>query len=392
MSESILLAVAPVPLWPTDNGYSLRVTSVLEELVKLWDTILVAPESEASADKTSSLNLLDFVPVAGGGRFATMPWQLDIEALRRPVDHVLSKVRPSAALLWSGTEVLGFDEFPPAVADRIDSATLAAVRMRPGLLSLRKRLRMGVRAALYERRVVRSMSATIVVGDADARTLKRISGRDSIHVVPNGVELGPPPQASWESSQPTVMFTGVLSFRPNADAAIDFARNVWPLVRAAVPSARFAVVGRDPGENVWELADLPGVDVLADVPDLRSELRRAWVAVAPMRSGSGIKNKILESWACGKPVVLSSLAANGLAPGYEKASVTADNPSRVAAEVTSLLQDSVRRESLGRAGYALVAEHHSWSGAASRVSNLLHAAEADEEWSAPTGSTEPAVS
>lgn len=372
MSDRVLLAVAPVPLWPSDNGYSLRVTGVLRELVTHWNTVLVAPESRADVDQTASLKLLDYVPVDLGGNYATMPWQLNVEALRTTVDGVLSGLRPTAAFLWSGTEVLGFDKsFPPAVADRIDSATLAAIRMRPGLGFLRRRFRMAARAALYERRVVRHMGATIVVGEADARTLRRIAGRDSVHVIPNGVDRGPPPEPSWESPQPTVIFTGVLSFRPNADAVVGFAETVWPLVHAAVPTARLAIVGRGPGPRVQALTSLPGVEVLADVPDLRSELRRAWVAVAPMRSGGGIKNKILEAWACGKPVVMSTLASNGLAPGYEEASVTADSPDRVAEEVTRLLEDDARRRSLGAAGYALVSKHHSWSGAALLISELL---------------------
>ena len=375
MSEGMLIAVAPVPLWPVDNGYSLRVTGILARLVERWDTILVSPASPAGADRGADMKLRDHVTVDLGGNVATMPWQLDIEPLKAVMNDVLRVAKPDVALLWAGTEVLGFgNDFVPAVADRIDSATLATFRMTRGEQSLSKRVRMSARAALYERRVVRGMSATIVVGEDDARMLRRISGRDTVHVVPNGVDLTPIPAPTSQSVVPTVIFTGVMNFRPNVEAAIGFAHEVWPLVRASTPEARFVIAGRQPRDSILALAGLPGVEVLPDVVDLRAELHKAWVAVAPMRSGCGIKNKVLEAWACGKPVVMSSIAANGLAPGHRQASSVADDPRQVADAVVRLIRDGETRNRLGRFGHALVAEHHSWAGAAGRVSELLRAA------------------
>jgi glycosyltransferase involved in cell wall biosynthesis len=375
MSRNVLVAVAPIPPAPVDNGYSLRVSGILGELTRHWDTVLVAPPVPAGVETSLEDQLFDYISVDLGGSVATMPWQLDIETLETAVSDVLRRLRPDAALLWAGTEVLGFaDGFVPAVADRIDSATLASLRMTNSPSPLSRRLRMAARAAMYERRVVRRMSATVVVGEDDARMLRRVSGRGSIQVVPNGVDLGPSPEESWLAGTPTVIFTGVMNFHPNVDAAVSFARDVWPLVHESLPNARFVVAGRDPRDRVIELGSIPGVSVLPDVPDLRAEQRKAWVAVAPMRSGCGIKNKILEAWACGKPVVMSSLAANGLAEGHEDAGAIADAPRLVADEVIRLLEDNDERQRLGWNGYRLVEKHHSWSGAAGRISELLHLA------------------
>src|SRR5262249_20940290 len=154
-------------------------------------------------------------------------------------------------------------------------------RARHGWVGRYRAVRAATEAAWYERRVVRSVNATVVVGDTDAAVLRRISGRDSVHVVPNGVTLPPLVANHGEGARPTVVFTGVMSFEPNVAAARFFAEAIWPQVRSAVPSARFVIAGRDPSAGIRRLADRPGIDVVANVDAMEDVLRDAWVAVAP---------------------------------------------------------------------------------------------------------------
>jgi glycosyltransferase involved in cell wall biosynthesis len=377
-----------VPLWPATNGYSLRVTHLLRELAKTWEIQLVAAASPASADQTAGLPLAGSVVVELGGQVVTMPWQFDTERLREAVVAVVAAWQPDAALLWSGAEILA--PLPGglrAVGDRIDCAALSGWRAFRRLRSIRERataFRAAARAALYERHAVRALAATTVVGEADALALRRLSGRDTVHVVPNGVALGPVPRREWESSEPTVVFTGVMNFDPNIAAARYFAHRVWPLVHAVRPDARFLIVGRSPDLAINGLAAQPGIAVMPDVPDINAVLRASWVAVAPMRSGSGIKNKVLEAWASGKPVVMSPMARNGLRVGGEVAELVARTPRDFACLVLQLLQDTDRRLRLGLAAYTAVAERHTWSGAANELSRLLTGTLPDSSDGAPS--------
>lgn len=376
-----LLAVCPVPLWPVTNGYALRVTHLLRELATEWEIHLVAATSPATEDRTGDLPLATCTPVELGGRVVTMPWQFDAERLRAAVRQVATATRPHAVLLWSGAEFLtSLPGLPRTVGDRIDCAALSSWRALPRRRSLRDRvttLRTAARAAWYERRAVRSLAATTVVAEADAAALRHLSGRRTVYVVPNGVTLGPVPRPESESSEPTVVLTGVMSFGPNIDAACYFADHVWPLVHAARPDARFLIAGRSPAPPVIALATRPGIALQPDVPSMEAVLQATWVAVAPMQSGSGIKNKVLEAWGSGKPVVMSPLACNGLQVRGEVAELVASEPREFASLVLELLANRDRRLSIGLAGRAAVAEHHSWSGAASGLARLLAGAAAN---------------
>jgi len=233
-------------------------------------------------------------------------------------------------------------------------------------------------ALSYERRVAKAPATTVVVGEQDAAWLRRVVGAREVCVVPNGVDIGQCREPGREDTRPTVTFTGVMSYGPNIDAVVFFARAVWPLVRAAIPEAQFLIAGRDPAPEVEALANVDGIDILGEVPSIADVLQRTWVAVAPMRTGSGIKNKVLEAWAVGTPVVMTTLATNGLAGAEVFPGQVEDAPSDMADEIVRLLQDVGERHRLGLLAYE-TAFDQSWQAAGLRVSELLEMAEAPSE-------------
>jgi glycosyltransferase involved in cell wall biosynthesis len=195
-----------------------------------------------------------------------------------------------------------------------------------------------------------------------------------VHLVPNGVEISAPPSPADESAEPTVVFSGVMNYGPNFVAAEWFARAVWPRVRARVPGARYRIVGRRPVERIRRLAGEPGIEVAGPVPSMAEELRHAWVAIAPMRSGGGIKNKVLEAWAVGTPVVLTSVAANGLGLDDLASEFVADDPAALADRIVDLLESSTARARAGLAAWELARREHGWDGAARRLTRVLNEA------------------
>ena len=119
--------------------------------------------------------------------------------------------------------------------------------------------------------------------DAEAnRYTQHVTDAHEPIVVGNGVDLdrfkpGEPTQ------DPVITFTGVMSYKPNVDAVIWFARQVMPRIRAAVPGARFDIVGKSPSSLVHALDELPGVRVVGPVASTADSLRAPMLAVAPMK-------------------------------------------------------------------------------------------------------------
>lgn len=373
-----VLAVATMPIWQRRDGFSLRVANLLRGLAREWRVTLVAPQDKVVPDDPAGLGLEHFVPVSPEAARSSPRWEVDEQAFRRAVDTALAAGRPGVVLLWGGAEFVASDRqaFPPVVLDRIDCMALAAWRdlgLPQPLTARANGLRALIHQLRYERRCVRAVDACVVAGPADAKLLRRISGRDTVHVVPNGVEIQAQRTPADEAPVPTVAFTGVMAFPPNVDAVCSFVEAVWPHVRARVPDARFLIAGRNPAPEVMQLAEAPGVDVVGEVPDMAAVLKRAWVAVAPMRTGAGIKNKVLEAWAVGTPVVMLPLAANGLSLDPAAQELVAQNPHAMAEILAHVLTDPGERHRLGIAAHRL-AMAHAWEPAAEELSRLLHSA------------------
>jgi glycosyltransferase involved in cell wall biosynthesis len=157
-------------------------------------------------------------------------------------------------------------------------------------------------------------------------------------VVPNGVGLDEFRPPTPPSDEPRVTFCGVLSYRPNEEAALWLAQTVWPLIRARRPDARLSLVGSEPTAAVRHLAVADStVEVTGTVPDVRPYLWRSAVAVAPLFVARGIQNKVLEAVAAGLPCVVTPAVLAGLPENVLPACLATTDPAEFAAAVVDLL-------------------------------------------------------
>jgi len=360
-----LLAVCTLPLWPVRDGYSLRVANLVQALARRWEIVLLAPGATPPG-------VAEHVPLVLAGTGLSYPWRFDNGPLVAAIRRCVAAVRPDRALVWPGAEGawLASGARVPAVLDMIDCNPLEFGRAAWAGLGREWvwNVREAVVAAVHARRAVRGFGATVCVGGADAAWMARLGGR-TVHAVPNGVAL--PGRCVPEGARATVIFVGTLDYAPNVDAVAFMASDIWPRIRAVVPGARWVIAGRRPVAAVRALDGRSGVEVRADVADMTAELQAAWVAVAPMRIGVGLKNKVLEAWACARPVVLTPLAMNGLALPRGYAGLVQASAAGMADEVAALLCDSLARGRLGRAAQDMVARDFTWGGAGDRLDALL---------------------
>lgn len=249
----------------------------------------------------------------------------------------------------------------------VDSETLGAERARPATWRTRLRARL---AAIAERCAVDAFDITTTVADADADRLRALAPGARIEVIPNGVDAGrfrPDPDVVPAPS--SLVFVGAMSYPPNIAAMRYFTGEVLPIVRRTWPDARLTIVGRDPAPQVRAMAS-SAVEVTGEVEDVRPYLAAASLFVAPMVSGSGIKNKVLEAMAMARPVVATPLAIEGLPVRSGEHTLVADNTARLAAAIGRLLGDADERARIGEAGRTLVERHYTWEACAARYEGL----------------------
>jgi sugar transferase (PEP-CTERM/EpsH1 system associated) len=217
----------------------------------------------------------------------------------------------------------------------------------------------GHRVRNIERAMQGWARAVSVVSQAEADLLDGFAGEGAATVATNGVDLDYFTPATGPTDQACV-FVGAMDYLPNVDAAGWFAREVWPGIRATFPAAEFRIVGRKPTPAVQELAQLPGVKLVGQVPDVRPHVARAAVVVAPLRLARGLQNKVLEALAMGKPVVAAPAALVALRTEPDRHLLAALTPAEWVDAVGGLFAAPALRRQLGAAGRQFVEEHHHW--------------------------------
>jgi sugar transferase (PEP-CTERM/EpsH1 system associated) len=212
--------------------------------------------------------------------------------------------------------------------------------------------------------------AVTLVSEREAAMVREVTGATNVHAVTNGVDLDyyRPTPGVHESG---CVFVGALDYLPNVGGIRWFAQTIWPNIRLKHAEARLAIVGRKPVAAVKELASIPGVDLIGQVPDVRPYLANAAVAIAPLRIARGLQNKVLEAMSAGKAVVASSPALAGFGSREDLPATVANEPAEWIGAVGRLLDDATERERLGTAGRLYAERHHDWSDCLAPFLKLL---------------------
>ncbi len=231
----------------------------------------------------------------------------------------------------------------------------------------------GRRLLEYERHVARTFSRSLVCTEAEAEDFRALIPDAPVDVVRNGVDVAYFRPAGAVRQPASLVFTGVMNYRPNVDAVRWFCSAILPLVRRDVPAATLTICGSRPNGAVRRLGRLAGVTVTGAVADVRPYLDRAEVFVAPLRIARGIQNKVLEAMAMGLPVVTTQAVWRASAIPAGDGIVAADTAEAFAAQVVRLLRDPSHRAAMAHRARLAVESGHSWDAQLTALDRVIAA-------------------
>lgn len=408
-----ILFLAADPPWPVDQGDRIRAYHILRGLGSKHKVTLVAFGKEGTAcdlgplrDFCHEIRLVPItrrelylgalrhplLPAAAGGHLQTMM----TEEIRRilaagNVDVVYVYQLKMAAHLMGLLRSRGHGdgqgrrlerggtplETVPGALDLTDALSTFIRRslpMRAGALAKVYGLAEYFRLKRWEASAARAFDLTWLASEPDRKAIESLTTEANLRVLPNGVdtlEFSPDHAHEVSDAEPEIVFHGNMRYAPNVDSILHFFRDAFPVIRAKVPSARLTIVGKTPPREVSALGRDPGVSVTGFVPDIRPYLARASVVIAPIRYAAGTRVKILEAMAMAKPVVATTVGAEGLevTPGADI--LLADSPAAFAAAVVSLLTNPDLRRQIGDKARALVEGQYRWDFITSRAESDL---------------------
>lgn len=236
-------------------------------------------------------------------------------------------------------------------------ARLAANQSNPVIRTLLAREAANLEA--FERRTMQDFDRVVWVTREDRDAFEPEADRAGQSVIPIAVD--PQERPPVRRIDPfRVTFLGGLHWPPNAEGVRWFADQVWPAVARAVPGAVFTIIGKPPMGSV-----LPGgagsrIEVTGYVDDVTRYIAETAAFVVPLRTGAGMRVKILDAWCWGLPVVSTPIGAEGLDATDGEHLLLAETADAFASHVIGVLRDRALAARLSDGGRAVVEQRYDW--------------------------------
>lgn len=216
--------------------------------------------------------------------------------------------------------------------------------------------------------------ALTIISEPDSDAIPRPKNGE-IHIIPNGVDFDffdrtKIPSPAGAAPKWDIVFCGNMGYEPNVHAAQYLVKEVMPLVWKEVPGATVLLAGANPKHGVSNLAS-DKVSVSGYVVDIRECYAASSIFVAPMLTGSGLQNKLLEAMAMQLPCVTTSIANDSLGARDGSEVLIGDNAEAFAAHIVSLLHDADKRASLAQSGRQYALDHFSWETSCQQLEAVL---------------------
>ncbi len=223
----------------------------------------------------------------------------------------------------------------------------------------------------FEKNCFRWVNGATAVSSIDASFIERLQLPYKPAVIENGVDTDFFQPSDKQITPNRLVFTGSMDWRPNQDAAEFFAAEILPLLKKSIPDIEAYFVGRNPPAHISELDKIDGITITGMVDDVRTYIAEAALYIVPLRIGGGSRLKILEAMSMQKPIVSTSVGAEGLEVTDKHDILIADSPQEFCDTILKALSDKPLCDTIAQNGNKLVHNKYKWSSIGKKLSQYL---------------------
>ena len=226
--------------------------------------------------------------------------------------------------------------------------------------------------AWFEKNACRKFDKVIAVSIQDKKKFEKLYGLDNVDTIPTGVDIEyfqPMPQIPEKKH--SLVFCGSMDWLPNEDAMVFFIGEIFSLIKKHIPDVTLTIVGRNPSPILKHFAHTHSDVVLTGwVDDTRPYIAQGSVVIVPIRIGGGTRMKIYAAMAMGKPIISTTIGAEGLPVSSGETIIIEDQPNLFAEIIVDLLKNSEKRKIIGTAAGEFVRNNFSWKSVGEEFSRI----------------------
>ncbi len=224
---------------------------------------------------------------------------------------------------------------------------------------------------LWEKHFWQTATQTCAVSEDDQKLMKRHCPKTKFEIVKNGVSVDRFIKKKYKrTSRPTIFF-GVANFKwmQNREGVDILLKSVWPKIKEKLPKAKLWIIGRYAPEFYGQFNQDKDITV-KEADDINYFYQKAWVLVAPIRSGGGSRTKFFEAMASGLPIVTTSQGIEGIRIKKNQQAIVVDTNDQLAKAAVNLIKNPQKMAQVGKKAQKLVMEKYSWQESARELDRV----------------------
>ena len=212
------------------------------------------------------------------------------------------------------------------------------------------------RIKIFEKSFINSYDLLVPITERDGIMLDKLGNKKPMHVSPTGIESTVLIPHSKNLEHPSLFHIGSLDWAPNQEGLIWFIERCWPKIHEQFPDLKFYIAGRNAPDWLVRRFHAPNIVFEGEVADAYQIMNSKSIMVVPLFSGSGMRIKIIEGMALGKPIVSTPIGTEGISTQSGKNILIADNEKEFVADVERLITDDELFQNISRSAIEYIQE------------------------------------
>jgi len=208
----------------------------------------------------------------------------------------------------------------------------------------------------FEVSYLNSYDLLVPITDRDGIILDKLGNTKPRHTSQTGIDFASLVPTARKLEFPSLFHIGALDWAPNQEGLIWFFNHCWPKIHQENPDLKFYLAGRNAPEWFERIIKLEGVVYLGEINDAYDFINSKAVMVVPLFSGSGMRIKIIEGMALGKPIVTTDIGTEGIPTENGKNILIANDADRFTDAITQLINDRELSNRIGKSAIGFIQE------------------------------------
>jgi glycosyltransferase involved in cell wall biosynthesis len=196
------------------------------------------------------------------------------------------------------------------------------------------------RIKTFEREFLNQYDLIVPITERDGIILDKLGNTRPAHVSPTGIDTTVLIPHSKKLEHPSLFHIGSLEWAPNQEGMIWFIDKCWPKIHEKFSDLKFYIAGRKAPDWLVRRFKAPNIVFMGEVDDAYQFINSKSIMVVPLFSGSGMRIKIIEGMALGKPIVSTPIGTEGISTQSGKNILIADNEQEFISDIERLITDN----------------------------------------------------